>query len=152
MKKVIPMLWYDSGAVEAVTFYTSLIEGSGIDDIQYYPDGRLFSVRFHLGDLHLTAIDGGPHFKFTEAISLMLLCKDQAELDEKWAAISDGGEELAMGWLKDRWGLTWQVIPEKMDEWLLKANPGQSKRIWAAMEKQPKPNFADLEAAMEEPK
>lgn len=149
MKSVTPMLWYDNGAVEAAKFYTSLIEGSAVDDIQYYPDGRLFSVRFHLGNLNLSAIDAGPHFKFTEAISLMIPCKDQAELDKFWAALSDGGEEQSMGWLKDRWGLSWQVIPDKLDQWLLKATPEQSARMWAALEKQPKPNFADLEAAME---
>ena len=149
MRKVTPFLWYDTEAEVAVRLYTRLIENSGIDNIQENPDGSVFSLTFHLGDLHLAAVNAGPDFKFSEAFSLMIQCKDQAEIDRLWYALSDGGKEESMGWLKDRWGLFWQVVPEKLEQWLWRSTPEQSQRVMAVLQKQVKPIIADLETALD---
>ena len=152
MSKITTFLTYSDGAEEAAKFYVSLFEDSEITDVRYLegtPSGdHVALVFFRLAGLEYTAIDGGPGFPFTEAVSLAVSCEDQAEVDRLWEALTaDGGEESMCGWLKDRFGLSWQIIPERMGELLSDPDPGRAQRAMQAMLQMRKIEVAELEAA-----
>ena len=153
MKKITPWLWFDNEAEEAATFYTSIFENSRILDVQRYgkagpkPEGTVMTVTFELDGQELVGLNAGPEFTFTEAISLMVSCKDQAEVDYFWDKLTDGGEESQCGWLKDRYGLSWQIVPTRLSELLGDPDPERSSRAMAAMMQMRKIDVAALERA-----
>ena len=148
MQKINPFLWFDGKAEEAANFYVSIFKQSRIGAITRYddegskaagrPKGSVMTVEFELGGQKFTALNGGPHFKFTEAISLVVNCDDQKEVDHFWGKLSAGGQEVQCGWLKDRFGLSWQVVPTALLEMLQDKDPEKSKRTMAAMLKMKK--------------
>src|SRR5262245_24153231 len=122
MRKIIPNLWFDTEAEEAATFYTSLFDDAKILSVTHYgsagprPEGMVMTVSFELQGQEFLALNGGPDFTFNEAVSLQVSCESQEEVDYFWARLSEGGEEGPCGWLKDRYGLSWQVIPTVLEE------------------------------------
>jgi predicted 3-demethylubiquinone-9 3-methyltransferase (glyoxalase superfamily) len=151
--RITPNLWFDTEAEEAARYYVSVFPNSEITDVTYYgdagpgPAGTVLTVNFTLDGQELTAINGGPHFTFNEAISLLINCADQAEVDHYWATLTEGGEESQCGWLKDRYGLSWQVVPAGMEEVLGDPDPGRSQRAMQAMLGMKKLDVAALRAA-----
>jgi|SRR5215217_5134189 len=152
--KIIPSLWFDKDGEDAANFYVSLLPDSRIDQILYaptdYPSGKageVLTVEFTLAGAKYTALNGGPHFKFNEAISLQIMCDDQAEIDRLWSALSAVPEAEQCGWVKDRWGLSWQIVPRQMIEWMTSDDPGQNQRVFEAMMEMKKLDIATLEAA-----
>jgi predicted 3-demethylubiquinone-9 3-methyltransferase (glyoxalase superfamily) len=145
--RITPFLWFDSQAEEAVEFYLSVFKNSrrvgelrAVDEIQG-PVGSVLTITFEVDGQQLTALNGGPNFKFTEAISLVVNCGSQEEIDEYWARLTDGGTEIQCGWLKDRFGLCWQVVPANIAE--LMKHP----KAFAAMLRMKKLVIAELEQA-----
>ncbi len=132
MQKIKPCLWFDGQAEEAATFYTSLIPNSEILDVQRAGDAVL-TVTFTLAGQEHFALNGGPEFAFNEAISLYVDCETQEEVDELWAKLTDGGEESQCGWLKDRYGLSWQIIPKALPELMRNSDPATAERVMKAM-------------------
>ena len=155
MPRLIPNLWFDTQGEEAARFYTSVFPNSRIVDITHYgsagprAEGTVMTVSFELDGQPFLALNGGPEFTFTEAISLEIECDDQAEVDTYWAALSDGGEEGPCGWLKDRYGLSWQVVPKRLMELVTDPDPGRGQRAMAAMLQMRKIDVAELERAAE---
>ena len=153
MSKITPFLWFDTQAEEAVRFYVSLFPNSKIGSISRYteagpmPAGSAMTVPFELDGMPMTALNGGPMYKFTEAFSLSAACEDQAEIDRLWAALADGGEPGPCGWLKDRYGLSWQIVPKQMPELVGGSDPEKARRAMEAMFKMTKLDIAALEAA-----
>ncbi|HET6502064.1 MAG TPA: VOC family protein, partial [Amycolatopsis sp.] len=139
MQKIVTFLWFDDQAEEAAQFYTSLFPNSKITDIQRYgdagpgPKGSVMIVNFELDGQAFTALNGGPHFKFTEAISLYVNCESQEEVDELWAKLSTGGEESQCGWLKDKYGLSWQIVPTVLPQLLGDPDPVKAQSVMQAM-------------------
>lgn len=139
MQKVITYLWFDTEAEEAAEFYTSIFENSKITHVQRYgdagpgPAGSAMTVDFELDGQRFIALNGGPHFRFTEAISLYIDCADQSEVDFFWSRLTAGGEPSQCGWLKDRYGLSWQVIPRDLPELLGDSDPEKASRAMQAM-------------------
>ena len=117
MQQITPFLWFDSNAEEAVTFYTSIFKNSKILSVHRYPEGgpgpagSVMTLAFELNGQEFTALNGGPHFKFNEAVSFVVNCETQAEVDDYWAKLTAGGQESQCGWLKDKFGLSWQIWP-----------------------------------------
>jgi predicted 3-demethylubiquinone-9 3-methyltransferase (glyoxalase superfamily) len=146
-------LWFDTEAEEAATFYTSLFDDSKITDISYYgeagprPAGSVLTVAFQLFGQDFTAINGGPDFKFTEAISLLVNCDTQEEVDDLWAKLTEGGEEVQCGWLKDKYGLSWQIIPTALTELLQDEDKERANRAMQAMLQMKKIDIEALEKA-----
>ncbi|MEA2581222.1 MAG: hypothetical protein QOE83_2114 [Actinomycetota bacterium] len=152
MQKITSCLWFDTQAEEAANFYVSLLEDSAVTSIQHLdgtPSGdNVALVFFTLAGQEFTAINGGPQFPFTEAVSFQISCKDQAEVDRLWSALTGGGgEEGQCGWCKDRFGLSWQIIPERMGELLSDPDPERAGRAMQAMLKMQKIELDVLEAA-----
>ena len=155
--KIVPCLWFDSQAEEAAKFYTSIFKGSKITRTTHYteagreahgrPPGSVMTVAFELAGQSFTALNGGPIFKFTEAISFQVMCDTQDEIDYFWSKLSDGGQEVACGWLKDKFGLSWQIIPSMMADLFADADPKKSGRVMQAMLKMKKLNIAELKRA-----
>jgi predicted 3-demethylubiquinone-9 3-methyltransferase (glyoxalase superfamily) len=147
-QKITPFLWFDSQAEEAANFYVSIFKQSRIGAITRYddegskaagrPKGSIMTVEFELDGQKFTALNGGPLFKFTEAISLVVNCENQTEIDHFWDKLSAGGEEVQCGWLKDRFGVSWQVVPTILIELLQDKDPERSRRVMAAMLKMKK--------------
>ncbi|WP_433436478.1 VOC family protein [Nonomuraea sp. CA-141351] len=139
MQKITTYLWFDNQAEEAATFYTSLFKDSRVLDVQRYgeggpgPAGTAMVVTFELAGQRFIALNGGPEFKFTEAISLYVDCDSQEEVDELWAKLTEGGEESQCGWLKDKYGLSWQIIPRRLQELLTDPDPARAQRAMKAM-------------------
>ena len=139
MQKITPFLWFDGKAEEAANFYVSIFKNSRILNITRYgeagpgPKGSVMTVVFELDGEQFIALNGGPQFKFTEAISFSVNCKTQGEVDEFWEKLSQGGEEGPCGWLKDKYGLSWQINPTILGEMLQDSNPEKSKRVMEAM-------------------
>ena len=139
MQKIITYLWFDNQAEEAARYYTSIFGNSKILSISRYPEGgpapagQVMNVKFQLEGQEFLALNGGPHFPFTEAISLLVNCEGQAEVDALWDRLSEGGEPGRCGWLKDRYGLSWQIIPTALVELIGDADPGRSQRAVQAM-------------------
>lgn len=158
MQKFVTNFWYDTEAEEAAKLYTSIFEDSKILATSYYPDtgkeitgkdaGTVLTVKFVIGGQEFLALNGGPQFKFNESISTIVKCKDQAEIDRVWEAfISSGGEESQCGWLKDKFGVSWQIIPEDWDEFTSK-DPEAMKRFFDAMFPMKKLDIAKLKSAL----
>ena len=156
MHKITPYLWFDSQAEEAANFYVSVFKNSKIKSVTYYeraevtgaPEGKVMAVEFEVDGQHLVGFNGGPHFKFTEAISLMVSCSSQAEVDEYWnKLIADGGEASQCGWLKDKDGLSWQIVPTRLMELLSDPDPERAGRATKAMLEMQKIDLAALERA-----
>ncbi|MFF8958095.1 VOC family protein [Streptomyces sp. NPDC014894] len=139
MPTITPNLWFDTQGEEAATFYVSVFPNSGITNVSHYgeagprPAGTVLTVDFVLDGQPYTAINGGPEFTFTEAISLQIDCADQTEVDHYWTKLSEGGEEGPCGWLKDRYGLSWQVVPAALGELLGDPDQGRAQRAMRAM-------------------
>ena len=155
MPKITPMLWFDNQAEEAARFYVSIFPNSKIGAIARYgdggpgPKGSVMTVAFQLDGQDFTALNGGPQFKFTEALSLVIACKTQKEIDDYWAKLSKGGEEGPCGWLKDRYGLSWQVTPAIIPELLTDADPAKSNRVMQAVMTMKKLDIETLKRAYE---
>jgi predicted 3-demethylubiquinone-9 3-methyltransferase (glyoxalase superfamily) len=154
MPRITPNLWFDTQAMEAAEFYVSIFPNSKITDIAHYGEagprdaGMVLTVEFELDGQPFTAINGGPQFTFDEAISLLVNCADQAEVDYYWDALrKDGGEESQCGWLKDRYGLSWQVCPEGMGEILGQPDKERANRAMKAMLGMKKLDLAAMRAA-----
>ena len=149
MQKVRPFLWYDGDAEQAATFYTSLFDDAEVLDVMRAgPEGPVMALTFRIQDAEIMALNGGPDHRFTEAISLYVSCGSQEEVDRYWDALTaDGGEESMCGWLKDRWGLSWQIIPDRLIELMGDPDPQRAQRATQAMLGMQKIDVAALEAA-----
>ena len=159
MQKITPFLWFDDNAEEAVKFYTSIFKNSKIGKIARYdkagekaagrPAGSVMTIEFHLEGQEFVALNGGPHFKFTEAISFVVNCQTQEEVDYYWEKLSDGGKEVQCGWLKDKFGLSWQIVPTVLGELLSDKDAAKSQRVMQAMLKMVKLDIEKLKEAAE---
>lgn len=161
MQKITPCLWFDYQAEEAAKFYVSIFENSQIGRITRYgeagaevsgkPKGSVMTVTFEIEGQEFMALNGGPHFTFSEAISLMVKCETQKEIDEMWEKLSHGGEEGQCGWLKDKYGLSWQIISPMWDEMLQDKDAKKSERVMKAILHMTKPDIKTLKQAYEQP-
>jgi predicted 3-demethylubiquinone-9 3-methyltransferase (glyoxalase superfamily) len=139
VKKITPFLWFDKEAEEAANFYVSVFPNSKIGTVARYGEagpgesGSVMTVEFELNGLRFVALNGGPEFNFTEAVSFVINCETQEEVDDYWAKLSEGGEEGPCGWLKDRYGLSWQVVPTVLVELLKDPDPAKAQRVMGAM-------------------
>jgi predicted 3-demethylubiquinone-9 3-methyltransferase (glyoxalase superfamily) len=157
MPKITPFLWFNDNAEEAVKFYTSIFKKSKIGKIARYdeagekvagrPAGSVMTVEFQLEDQDFVALNGGPVFKFTEAISFVVNCGTQEEVDYYWEKLSEGGKEVQCGWLKDKFGLSWQIVPTILGELMSDKDPVKSQRVMEAMLKMVKLDINKLKAA-----
>jgi predicted 3-demethylubiquinone-9 3-methyltransferase (glyoxalase superfamily) len=156
MPKISPFLWFDTQAEEAAKFYTSIFKNSKITSIARYPEGspgpagQAMTVAFVLDGQEFTALNGGPIFHFTEAVSFVIDCGDQAEVDYFWNKLTEGGQESQCGWLKDKYGLSWQVVPEALGRLMSDPDPGKAQRVMQAMLKMKKIVVSDLQAAYDQ--
>jgi predicted 3-demethylubiquinone-9 3-methyltransferase (glyoxalase superfamily) len=158
VNRITPSLWFDANAEEAVTFYTSVFTDSEILNVSRYgeagpgPEGSVVTISFRLGDQEFIAINGGPAFSFTEAISFMIDCASQDEVDYYWEKlIEGGGRPDQCGWLKDRFGLSWQVVPTVLGELMADEDPEKANRVTQAMLKMTKLDIASLQEAYGQP-
>ena len=153
MQKITPFLWFDGNAEEAMNFYASIFKNSKIGRITRYgdagpgPKGAVMSGTFQLDGQEFMALNGGPQFKFTEAISFFVNCETQEEVDELWEKLSAGGQKSRCGWLKDKYGLSWQIIPSALGEMLGDKDPEKSRRVMKAMLQMDKIDIKGLEQA-----
>ena len=153
MNTITPCLWFDTEGEEAARFYTSVFPNSKILEISRYGEagpreaGAVMTVGFELDGKRFLALNGGPEFTFSEAISFQVSCRDQDEVDSYWNKLSDGGEEGPCGWLKDRFGVSWQIVPTALPELLGSPDPETSQRVMRAMLKMKKIEIAELERA-----
>lgn len=156
MQKITPFLWFDHQAEEAVIFYTSIFKNSKIESLTRYgeagpgPAGTVMSAAFQLDGQGFMALNGGPYFTFTPAISLFVNCATQEEVDELWAKLSEGGEEVQCGWLKDKYGVSWQIVPAGLNELLYSADAEKSGRAMRAMLQMKKLDLAKIRLAYEQ--
>jgi len=152
-QRITPCLWFDTQAEEAAEFYTSVFENSRIVDVTRFgdagprPSGMVMTVTFEIEGQEFVALNGGPEFTFDEAISFQVSCEDQTEVDRFWKLLSDGGEESQCGWLKDRFGVSWQIIPTQLPDLLSSPDAETSQRVMRAMLGMKKIDVAALEAA-----
>jgi predicted 3-demethylubiquinone-9 3-methyltransferase (glyoxalase superfamily) len=153
-QKITPFLWFDTQAEEAANFYCSVFKNSRIVEVARYPkdapapEGSVMTVAFELEGQRFNAMNGGPVFKFTEAISLVVDCKNQAEVDVLWSKLTaDGGEPSQCVWLKDKYGLSWQITPSRLIELVTSSDKATAARVFGAMLKMSKIDIAALEAA-----
>ncbi len=152
-QKIKTFLWFDKDAEEAAKFYTSIFKNSRITAVARYgdagpgPKGSAMTVAFELEGQEFLALNGGPQFKFTEAISLLVTCDSQQEIDELWSTLTAGGQESQCGWLKDRYGLSWQIVPSALPQLLQDADPAKSARVMQAMLQMKKMDLGRLERA-----
>jgi len=142
-----PCLWFDDQLEEAAAFYTGIFPRSSIGHLSRNPDGSVLVGDFTLDGTTFRAINGGPQFRFTEAVSFSIACADQAEVDHYWDSLTDGGEESMCGWLKDRFGLSWQVVPDRLEQLLSDPDPARARAAMTAMLGMRRIVVADLEAA-----
>ena len=153
IQKISPFLWFDHQAEEAVRFYTSIFKNSRIEAVTRYgdvgpgPKGSVMTVSFQLEGQQFVALNGGPHFKFTEAISFVVNCETQGEVDEFWKKLSEGGQEVECGWVKDKYGLSWQIVPTVLMEMLEDKDAERSQRVMKAMLQMKKLDIARLQVA-----
>lgn len=155
MQKITPCLWFNGDAEDAASFYVTLLPNSRIDrvfrspaDTPSGPAGSVLTVEFTLAGMQYVGLNGGPEFNFTEAVSFQIHCDDQQEVDRLWASLlRDGGTEIACGWIKDRWGLSWQIVPVRLEELLRDPDPGRARRAMEAMMEMVKIDIAALERA-----
>jgi len=153
-QKITTFLWFNDNAEEAVNYYTSIFKDSKILNVMRYgdagpgPKGSVMTITFQLNGQEFIALNGGPHFKFTEAISLFVKCDSQQEVDELWTKLtSDGGAESQCGWLRDKYGLSWQIVPSAFLKMMVDKDPERSKRVFGAMMKMKKLDLAQLQKA-----
>jgi predicted 3-demethylubiquinone-9 3-methyltransferase (glyoxalase superfamily) len=153
MPKITPCLWFDEDGKEAAEFYTSVFPNSKILEVSYYgeagprPAGTVLTVSFELDGQEFLALNGGPEFTFSEAISFQVDCETQDDVDKYWNELSEGGEEGPCGWLKDRFGLSWQIVPKRLTELLGDADREKAQRVMAVMLKMKKIEIDELERA-----
>jgi predicted 3-demethylubiquinone-9 3-methyltransferase (glyoxalase superfamily) len=154
MPSITPSLWFDNNLEEAAQFYTSIFPNSSIEKVNRYTDagpgtpGQVVSATFVLDGNRFVGINGGPQFRFTEAVSFMVACMDQAEVDYYWDRLVDGGQESQCGWLKDRYGLSWQIVPDRLYELIDDPNPARAMAATRAMLGMHKIVIAELEDAV----
>jgi predicted 3-demethylubiquinone-9 3-methyltransferase (glyoxalase superfamily) len=157
MQKITPCLWFDDQAEEAAKFYVSIFKNSKIGNMTRYgeagatvsgrPKGSVMTVTFEIEGQEFVALNGGPHFTFSEAISLMVKCETQQEIDEMWEELSHGGEEGPCGWLKDKYGLSWQIVSPEWNEMLRDKDVEKSERVMKAILQMTKPDIKTLKQA-----
>jgi predicted 3-demethylubiquinone-9 3-methyltransferase (glyoxalase superfamily) len=153
MQKITPFIWYENKAEEAVNFYVSIFKNAKIKALTRYPEGSpgevgsVMTISFELEGQEFVAINGWPQFKLNEAISFVINCKSQEEIDLFWEKLSEGGEKRQCGWLKDKFGLSWQIVPENMGEIMEGAGPEKSKDVMAALLKMEKIDISALKEA-----
>jgi predicted 3-demethylubiquinone-9 3-methyltransferase (glyoxalase superfamily) len=153
MQNITPCLWFDTEGEEAANFYTSIFPNSKILDVERYgsagprPEGTVMTVSFELSGQKFLALNGGPQYTFSEAISFQVSCKNQEEVDAFWSKLSEGGEEGPCGWLKDKFGLSWQIVPTALPELLSNPDKEKAQRVMAAMLEMKKIEIAGLERA-----
>jgi predicted 3-demethylubiquinone-9 3-methyltransferase (glyoxalase superfamily) len=153
MPKITPCLWFDTEGEDAASFYTSVFPNSRITDVSRYgsagprPEGMVMTVSFELDGQRFVALNGGPDFKPNEAISFQVSCKTQEAVDDYWDKLSDGGEQGPCGWLKDRFGVSWQIIPTRLEELLSDPDREKSQRVMQAMLSMKKIEIDELERA-----
>jgi predicted 3-demethylubiquinone-9 3-methyltransferase (glyoxalase superfamily) len=156
MQKITPCLWFDTEGEEAANFYTSVFKNSKILEVSRYgeagpqPAGTVMTVSFLLDGQEFVALNGGPDFTFTEAVSFQVNCETQEEVDEFWARLTEGGQPGPCGWLKDRYGLSWQIVPTALSELLSDPDPGRSQRAMKAMLQMSKIDIAELRRAADQ--
>jgi predicted 3-demethylubiquinone-9 3-methyltransferase (glyoxalase superfamily) len=154
-QKIVPFLWFDKNAEEAVNFYVSIFKNSKVlKSVRYGdtgpgPKGTIMTIEFQLDGQEFTAINGGPDFKFNEAVSLVVHCQTQEEVDYYWQKLSDGGQIIECGWLKDKFGLAWQITPDILLDLLSDSNPERTQRVMKAMMQMKKLDIKALKAAAE---
>jgi predicted 3-demethylubiquinone-9 3-methyltransferase (glyoxalase superfamily) len=157
MQKIIPFLWFDNNAEEAMNFYLSIFKNSKIGSVTRYgdagpgPKGTVMSATFQLNGQDFIALNGGPHFTFSPAISFFVNCETQQEVDELWEKLSAGGERQQCGWLKDKYGLSWQIIPSALGEMLQDKDTAKAQRVMEAMLKMNKIEIKALQHARDQP-
>jgi len=157
LTKITPCLWFDTESEEAATFYTNIFENSRIVHVNHYgsagprPEGMVMMVNFELDGQEFIALNGGPEFTFDEAISFQVNCESQEEIDRFWAELSDGGSEGPCGWLKDKFGVSWQIVPTSMDEVLRDPDPEKAQRAMAAVLTMDKIDMAAIQHAIDTP-
>ena len=155
-QKIVPNLWFDTEAEQAAEFYVSVFPGSRILRVARYPDGApgpagtVMTVEFELFGQPFVGINGGPEFSFTEAVSFQIPCADQAEVDHYWEVLSEGGEPGPCGWLKDRYGVSWQIIPKLLEELLQDEDRARADAVMKAMLRMGKIESAELQRAYDE--
>jgi predicted 3-demethylubiquinone-9 3-methyltransferase (glyoxalase superfamily) len=151
MQKITPCLWFDQQAEEAARFYVSIFKNSKIGAINHYgegaplPKGTVLTVRFQLDGQEYLALNGGPIFKFTEAVSFIVNCETQEEVDRMWEKLSEGGQHQQCGWLKDKFGLSWQIVPTALGKMLSDPEPGRTARVMKALLQMKKLDIKKLE-------
>jgi predicted 3-demethylubiquinone-9 3-methyltransferase (glyoxalase superfamily) len=157
MPKITPFLWFDNNAEEAVNFYTAIFKNSKINSISHYgdagpgPKGSVMTASFSLDGQNFTALNGGPIFKFNESVSFVVHCKGQEEVDYYWEGLlADGGTESQCGWLKDKFGLSWQIVPDTLFELLGDKDPAKSQHVMQAMLKMRKIEIKKLQNARDQ--
>ena len=156
MQKITPFLWFDNNAEEAINFYVSIFKNSKVLSMNRYgdagpgPKGTAMSATFQLEGQQFMALNGGPHFSFSPAISLFVNCETQQEVDELWEKLSAGGKKERCGWLKDKYGLSWQIIPSALGKMLSDRDPQKSKRVMKAMLQMDKIDIQGLKQAYEQ--
>jgi len=161
MQKITPCLWFNNQAEDVAKFYASIFKNSKIGDMTRYgeagakvsgrPKGSVMTVTFEIEGQEFVALNGGPHFTFSEAISLMVRCETQKEIDEMWEKLSQGGEKGQCGWLKDKYGLSWQIVSPVWDEMLRDKDVAKSERVMKAILQMTKPDIKTLKQAYEQP-
>lgn len=155
MQKITPFLWFDGNAEDAMNFYASVFENSKIGSVQRYgksgpgPEGAVMTATFEIAGQKFMALNGGPQFKFTQAISFFVNCETQEEVDQLWNTLSAGGEKGRCGWLKDKFGLSWQIVPSLLGELLRDSDAERSRRVMKAMLGMDKIDMAALKRASE---
>ena len=153
MSTITPFLWFDTEGEDAAKLYTSIFPNSKITDVSHYgsagprPEGMVMTVGFELDGRKFVALNGGPNYTFNEAISFQVSCKDQEEVDVYWGKLTEGGEEGPCGWLKDRFGVSWQIVPTALPELLSNPDPEISQRVMEAMLQMKKIEIDELERA-----
>jgi predicted 3-demethylubiquinone-9 3-methyltransferase (glyoxalase superfamily) len=153
MQNLTPCLWFDTEGEDAANFYTSIFPNSKVRHIERYgsagprPEGTVMTVSFELNGQEFLALNGGPQFEFSEAISFQVSCKNQDEVDKYWSELSEGGEEGPCGWLKDKFGLSWQIVPTALPELLSNPDKEKAQRVMAAMLEMKKIQIDELERA-----
>jgi predicted 3-demethylubiquinone-9 3-methyltransferase (glyoxalase superfamily) len=153
MQKIVPCLWFDDQAEEAARFYTSIFRNSRVGKIARYgeggprPKGTVLTVKFRLDGQEFLALNGGPQFKFTEAVSFIVNCETQKEVDRLWETLSEGGEKVQCGWLKDKYGLSWQIVPTILARMMSDPDPRRADRVLQAVMGMKKLDIKELKAA-----
>jgi predicted 3-demethylubiquinone-9 3-methyltransferase (glyoxalase superfamily) len=149
MKKITPFLWFDTQAEEAMNHYVSIFKNSQVLNVNR-AGGKVMTVTFELDGQQFIGLNAGPMFKFTEAVSFLVNCESQEEVDEFWEKLSQGGEKGRCGWLKDKFGLSWQIVPSALNRLMSDPNPKKSKAVFDAMMKMNKIEISDLQRAYDQ--